>query len=352
MHAASASRALVVAACAALAFIAGLARAAGPPQDEQLETVLVVGEQPGPGLWKVSRGEHVMWVLASYEPLPKGMTWRARQVEARIAESQQVLLPGVVEMDVDISLFSVLTHIPSLIKAINIPDGKTLQDVLPPETYAKWRPLRERYVRRGVERMRPTFAIDELREAAYRKNGLRGGPDVEAVVKAAAKRHKVRVRKLRDAERTVRMPPLKDLLKTMQAVGLPDLDCFTLSLERVPGDLERMKVLANAWARGDIDAMRGLENEPAFGSECENVLEFATTQVDAAGAGAVKKMEADWNWHAEQAGVQAKREWVAAARGALERNPSTFAVLPVREVVGANGYLAELARLGYEVEEP
>jgi hypothetical protein len=160
------------------------------------------------------------------------------------------------------------------------------------------------------------------------------------------------VRKLRDAERTVRAPPIKELLKTMQAVGLPDIECFTLSLARVPGDLERMKLLANAWARGDIDAMRGLENEPAFGTECENVLEFATTQVDAAGAEAVKKMEADWNWHAEQAAVQAKREWVAAARSALERNRSTFAVLPVREVVGAQGYLAELVKLGYEVEQP
>jgi hypothetical protein len=352
MQAVSAWRATVAAVCAVFALLAGLAFAAEPPQDEELETVLVIGEQPGPGLWKVSKDGHVMWVLASYEPLPKGMSWRARQVEARIAESQQVLLPGVVDMHLDIGLFSALTHIPSIIKAVSIPDGKTLQDVLPPATYAKWRPLREKYVGRSVERLRPTLAIDELREAAYDKNDLRGGPDVEAVVRAAAKRHKVPVRRLRDAERTVRTPPLKGMLKTMQQVGLPDIDCFTLSLERVPGDLERMKVLANAWARGDIDAMRGLEQQPVIGNECENVLEFATTQGDSAGAAAVKQMEADWKWHEEQATVQAKREWVAAARGALERNRSTFAVLPVREVVGASGYLAELVKLGYEVEGP
>jgi hypothetical protein len=335
-----------------LALAAGLAFAAEPPQDEELETVLVVGEQPGPGLWKVSNGGHVMWVLASYEPLPKGMTWRARQVEARIAESQQVLFAGAVDMRLDIGLFSVLTHIPSIIKAVNIPEGRTLQDVLPPATYAKWRPLREKYAGRSVERLRPALAMDELREAAYRANGLRDGPDVEDVVVAAAKRHKVPVRRLRDAQRTVRTPKLKSLLKTMSEVGLPDIDCFTLSLERVPGDLERMKVLANAWARGDIDAMRGLEQQPEIGNECENVLDFATTQGDSAGAAAVKRMEADWQWHEEQAIVQARREWVAAARGALERNRSTFAVLPVREVVSASGYLAELAKLGYEVEEP
>jgi hypothetical protein len=332
--------------------VTGLAFAAEPIPDEELATVLVIGEQPGPGLWKVSKGEHVMWVLASYEPLPKGMTWRARQVEARIAESQQVLLPGVVDMHLDIGLFSALTHIPSIMKAVNIPDGRKLQDVLPPATYAMWRPLREKYLGRGVERLRPTLAMDELREAAYRGNGLRDGPDVEAVIVAAAKRHKVPVRRLRDAERTVRTPKLKGMLKTMSEVGLPDIDCFTLSLERVPGDLEHMKVLANAWARGDIDAMRGLEHQSKIGNECENVLEFATSQGDSAGAAAVKKMEADWKWHEEQATVQAKREWVAAARGALDRNRSTFAVLPVREVVSASGYLAELAKFGYEVEEP
>lgn len=347
-----ARRVIIATVCAVLALASSLAFAAELLQDEELETVLVIGEQPGPGLWKVSSGEHVMWVLASYEPLPRGMTWRARQVEARIAESQQVLLPGVVDIIPDISLFSALTHIPSIIKAVNIPDGRKLQDVLPPATYAKWRPLREKYLGRSVERLRPALAMDELREAAYDRNGLRGGPDVEGVVRAAAKRHRVPVRRLRDAERTVRTPPLKGMLKTMAQVGLPDIDCFTQSLARVPTDLEHMKVLANAWARGDINAMRGLEHEPEIGNECENVLEFATTQGDSAGAAAVKKMEADWNWHEEQARVQVRREWVAAARDALERNRSTFAVLPVREVVGASGYLAELAKLGYEVTEP
>ena len=60
-----------------------------------LDEVLVSGEQPGPGLWKVIKttpaGEHVMWVLGSYGPLPQKMQWRSAQVEQAIASYQQVL---------------------------------------------------------------------------------------------------------------------------------------------------------------------------------------------------------------------------------------------------------------------
>jgi hypothetical protein len=44
---------------------------ATPADTTTLETVLVTGEQPGPGLWKVSHGDHVLWILGAQYPLPK-----------------------------------------------------------------------------------------------------------------------------------------------------------------------------------------------------------------------------------------------------------------------------------------
>ena len=38
---------------------------------EILETVLVSGEQPGPGMWKVSKGDHVLWIVGIQTPVPK-----------------------------------------------------------------------------------------------------------------------------------------------------------------------------------------------------------------------------------------------------------------------------------------
>jgi hypothetical protein len=75
----------LVAAIAALSMLAAFSlRAQEPGQHfQELENVLIVGEQPGPGLWKLSKGDHVMWVLSSYQPLPGDMIWRSRTVEAR-----------------------------------------------------------------------------------------------------------------------------------------------------------------------------------------------------------------------------------------------------------------------------
>ena len=63
-----------------------------------LPVVVVTGVQPGPGLWKVSKGDHVLWVLGTLSPLPRAMQWQSREVDEVIGASQQVLLePSVHE---------------------------------------------------------------------------------------------------------------------------------------------------------------------------------------------------------------------------------------------------------------
>lgn len=42
-----------------------------PESRGQLAEVLVVGRQPGPGLWRVSKGDHDLWIFATLAPLPK-----------------------------------------------------------------------------------------------------------------------------------------------------------------------------------------------------------------------------------------------------------------------------------------
>ena len=52
-----------------------------------LAPVTVSGVQPGPGLWKVSRGDHVLWLLGTTSALPANMQWRSDEVE-RIAQER------------------------------------------------------------------------------------------------------------------------------------------------------------------------------------------------------------------------------------------------------------------------
>jgi hypothetical protein len=344
---------------AALGLLIGIAHAAEPePPLEELETVLVVGEQPGPGLWKVSKGDHVMWLLASYAPLPKKMIWRSREIEARIAESQEVLYAGNVNIGVDIGLFRGLTLIPAALKAGKIPDDGTLKDVLPAETYARWLALRQKYVGKDddIEKWRPAIALGLLRGAAFRKAELQGGPSVLEVVGRARKKYKVRRNALPDVKRTVRIEDPRGMLKSAQKLELPDVECFTLGLEKVEPEVERAKVLANAWARGDIEKLRSLHrNRPiaeAVKEECGYALMSALNEGGTADAAHSKKFLADSMWHAEQASVQARQNWLAGAQASIAKNRSTFAILSLESVLSPDGPLEKLRALGYTVEEP
>ena len=78
----------------------GDVRADDEPALTQLETVVVSGIQPGPGLWQVKRDGHRMWVLGTLTPLPKRMQWESLEVEERIAQSQEVIYPPTAELTV------------------------------------------------------------------------------------------------------------------------------------------------------------------------------------------------------------------------------------------------------------
>src|SRR5690242_7710009 len=62
---------------------------ATPSPTESMDEVVVSGEQPGPGLWKVTKGSHTLWILGTLTPLPQKMTWRSREVERVVAKSDR-----------------------------------------------------------------------------------------------------------------------------------------------------------------------------------------------------------------------------------------------------------------------
>ena len=61
-------------------------------------TVVVTGEQPGPGLWLVRKGGHDLWILGTLNPLPAGMQWQSAQIEQVIANAQEVIRPPRVDL--------------------------------------------------------------------------------------------------------------------------------------------------------------------------------------------------------------------------------------------------------------
>lgn len=298
-----------------------------------LSPVVVSGAQPGPRLWKVSRDGHVMWVLGSLSPLPKDMQWAPGKTAARLREARVVLRPPTVKVDADVGFFGGLMLLPSAMAARKNPDGKTLAQVLPPAVYARWVPLKQRYIGndRGVEKFRPVFAAGELWEAAIRRSGLTMDNQVWEQVSDIVKETKPDVRR---PTVTVKLEDPKKLIKQLRTTVLDDTACFERTLARVETELDAIRQRANAWAVGDIDALRALPQVDAE-QACQDAF-FNAALVKERGMG-------DLDARAEAA-------WLAEAEKALRETDVSFATLRMRELLDADGYLAKLRARGYTVE--
>ncbi len=300
-----------------------------------LETMVVSGVQPGPGLWKVSREGRVLWVLGTVAPLPKRMEWNSADVEARIAASGVVLMPPSVSVTAKGAALGGIFLVPSLLRARNNPDKELLQQVLPPADYARWQALRARYLPRndGLEKRRPMLAAMELRDAAFDKHDLSWRDVVVRVVKKSAKQHDV---PMETPSVALVVEDAKAAVKEFAASPVDDLDCFRKTLDQVENDLDTLATRANAWAQGEVAMLRELpysDNSQA----CTDAL---------LGTGLAKRS----GFSDLPARVQ--EVWLAAAEKALAEHPESFAVLSMARVMGEKGYLVELEKLGYTVEAP
>lgn len=309
-----------------------------PPPDAPtalLETVVVSGVQPGPGLWKVSKGDHVLWVLGTLSPLPKRMSWESREVEGVIAQAQRVLLTPRVDVDVAGGAFTGIFLLPSLLKARNNPDKQTLADVLPADLYARWQPLKRKYIGRSdsVEKRRPIFAAQELYEEATDDAGLRIDGKVSETVEKLAKKHDVA---LDSPSIKVRLAEPRDTLREFAKTSLDDIDCLRKTVERLETDLPAMQLRANAWAIGDVEALRALPYVDQ-NQACRDAM-LRNSVVQERGMGDLRERLA--------------ATWLAAAEKTLSENAVSLAVLPISQLFQDDGYLAALQARGYAVEAP
>jgi hypothetical protein len=302
-----------------------------------LEEVLVTGVQTGPGLWKLThpadRGEHVLWILGLQGPLPKKMKWRSVELEEAVAASQELLAPA--EVDADVGILGRLTVLPSLVGARNNPNGRMLQDVVPPELYARWLVLKARYLGDAgqVEKWRPLFAAYELYRKAISKAGLERSDELLPIVTRLARKRGLKVT---TPQIRLKVEQPRTAIKQFKREPLDDLECFAKTLARLESDLELMRARANAWATGNLAALR------------------AMTPVGQASACIAAVMNAQVLQERGFADLPARLAavWIAAAERAIEQNASTVAVLPMREIFEPEGLVAQLRARGYTVQDP
>jgi hypothetical protein len=306
-----------------------------PGQVQNLEAVTVSGVQPGPGLWRVSKGNHVMLVLGTLSPLPDHIQWKTDDVEQAIADSQEVLGPPSIALKPKTNFFGKLFLLPSLVGARKNPDGQTLQQMVPAADYARWLTLKQQYIGsdRGIESWRPIFAAVELYDKAIKRYGLTSSGGVKDTVRDLAKKHNI---KFTTARYTMLIEEPRNAVKTFKSSPMDDRECFGRTLDTVERDMGRITERANAWALGDIDLLRSLP----MNDQREACISAVTE------AGFAKQL--GFNDVQEKANGM----WISAAEQALATNAQTFAMLPMQQVLSPKGLIAQLKARGYVVEAP
>src|SRR6185312_4124238 len=281
-------------------------------QITNLAPVAVSGSLPGPAFWKVDKGGHVMGVLGVTNPLPSKMQWETAAIERAVEHSQAVLKAPSLEVGARVGFWGQLFLIPSMIGIRKLPNGETLHDVLSPSLYSRWEAQRTKYLGGpgGTDRLRPIFAGEKLYEAAIKHSGLTNDGGVQGRVLSLAKHDNVPV--VDTSYVAVMQDPRADA-KLFKTVTMSDQQCLSGILDATEQDLSQATARANAWATGDLAALRTV---------------LATHQQDEC-LSAVGNTEFAQKMGMTDIANRIKSAWVKAAEAALTKNQQTTALLPI-----------------------
>lgn len=314
---------------------------------EALEEMVVRGRLPGPPMWKVSNGDKVLWIFPHLSWIPKDMIWDSDRVARVIAESQEVLsLPErnwVPPKGVMLNPFYVARNFRNGTRAQRNPDGGTLEDNLPPELYARFAVLQARYFRGndGPREMRPLFAGKTMMNSIRKRVGLVSGDDILRTIRSL-------VRGNRDIKLTaisVRVElgdsfnDYEDRMKAVLKSFPPEQEqaCFEQQVRHMEEDLDEMRIRANTWAQGNIARFRDVALVFDKSNACDDLLMGSSNPEYQALVGMATRVN---------------QMWLDAATNALSTNASTFAILPINELLAEDGLLSKLKAKGYDVSEP
>lgn len=303
--------------------------------NEPITNVEVVGVLPGPGFWQVSNGENTLWILGSIKPTPKGMDWETIKLERKIAQSQALLGPVAVSLDSDVGFFAKIGLIPSLLRARKNPDSKTLQEILPPDVYARWLIQKAKYIGKDkdIENWRPIFVAQELYEQAVKKSGMNNNNIAWPVAEKAAKKADVPMAR---PEIKVNIVDPKKFIKAFSAKTLNDTACLDMTLRSIEQDVQNMSRRGMLWAEGNVSELQKMSFVDQSGACVEAIL----------GSGAIQESGM------QDMKARVNKKWMEAAEQALQNNTSTVAVIDMAELIKSDGYLAKLRAKGYTIIAP
>lgn len=294
----------------------------------QAPPVVISGRYQGPKLWRASKDGHAVWLLGTVSPLPKRMIWQTEDIQKLLRETQEVI-PAWPSVGIGFHPFTAVRLYVLWRKSQMNPDHLPLRAVVPDPLYAHFSALKLRYAPndRRIEQLRPILAARRLYDEALASSDLTPQNDIQRTVLALAKRESVPIHQTKLL--------VKDPIDVMRELAdIPrsaEVACLQSVVTRLETDLGPMQARARAWALGDVALLRRLPHTDNRATCLEAV----------SGSARVRALVA-----------QAQQDWMTAVVQALAQNRTTLAIQSMDLLLGPDGTLEQLRRMGYRVEGP
>jgi hypothetical protein len=291
------------------------------PAEEWAEIEAVtVRAQPGPAVWRLTRGASELWILGTAGPLPRDMDWNRDYVADLLSGARAVLLPPRADFNlVDIGWFMIRHG-----SELSLPRGQVLEDGLPPDLRTRFETTRTaigadaREYRTDI----PIRAAVRLAQDFLKKADL-GYREPRATVERLASRQRLSIAPV---SRFDVMDAVRDLLKLTQE---QQRTCLSQAVEDVTWARIHAEPAARAWAVGDIRTVKQHYSESRlFGcviAQVERIGNIDTRNI---------------------------AETVTALDGALNQPGKTVALVAMGPLLRRDGVLARLRAQGVIIEAP
>jgi uncharacterized protein YbaP (TraB family) len=285
------------------------------------DEIVVVGERPGPRLWRIDTpagGE--VYILGTQQALPKSFTWKTTQIDAVVARADRVLIGS---NTVSVGIGALIANR----NAFRNPGGARVSDQLDAATRVRFHAARTAYGYDDgdLEGWRPYVAGLLLLDKAQARAVLSHNLDPQDVTLKKVRKRRIPV----EMVTTIQVKPVIHALNAMPLGA--DAPCLAAELDAV--DLVPvMQRRALAWSKGDIDALRTLGDRDD-GEACLAGLQ-------AGGVSALRLRETLIS------------DWTTALTGAAARPGVTLAIAPMGLLLAADGVLARLRAQGMVIEGP
>jgi uncharacterized protein YbaP (TraB family) len=289
-----------------------------PNESAVVQELFVTARYPGPALWTVQRGQGTVVVLGGLSPLPHMLQWDSHRLEHAMEGADLVLLPPTGRLG-PLDLIYILFHAGDL----RLPGGQTLWDQLTPEQKRRFDNLRTQIKQESkhYERLKPAIAGVLLLGDFEKGAGLSSAKPGSTVKDLAEARH--------IPTRPEGGIPVADVFRAV--VRMDDrqgADCLDALLSETERIASRARPLADAWANGDLNAVKG-EYLPAGVERC------------IAGASGLQAFS-----------EKLTRDATASLDAALNKGGKTVAVVDLRLLLRADGVLDRLKAAGATVKAP